>query len=215
MGQKVHPIGFRLGVNKNWNSRWFQTKKYAEWVIEDYKIRKFISTSYKLSMVSKIIIERAGEKCKVAIHAAKPGLIIGKKGSGIEQLKLKIKTMCSYDIFINIYEIKNPELDAQTIAFNISQQIKKRVSFRRSIKRAIASAQKSGVKGIKILCSGRLNGAEMSRREWHKEGRIPLQTIRANIDYGQSISNTTYGLIGCKVWIFKGEILNKKHSENI
>jgi small subunit ribosomal protein S3 len=205
MGQKVNPIGFRLGINKNWDSRWFKSGDYSDWIIEDYKIRSFILKTQKLAGLTKIIIERAGEKCKVGIYASKPGIIIGKKGIGIDQLKSKLKNICDSEVFINIYEIKTPESNAQLIASNIVQQIEKRVSFRRSIKRAMASAQKIGVEGIKISCSGRLGGAEMSRREWYKEGRVPLHTIRANIDYGFAIAKTSYGLIGCKVWVFKGE----------
>lgn len=205
MGQKVSPIGFRLGINKNWNSRWFKSRNYSDWVIEDYKLRSFISKTQKLAGIAKIVIERAGEKCKIGIYVLKPGIIIGKKGIGIDQLKLRLKNICKNDIFINIYEIKSPEINAQLIASHLAQQIEKRSSFRRVIKRAIFSAQKSGIRGIKIACSGRLGGAEMSRREWYKEGRIPLHTIRAHIDYGFSAAQTTYGLIGCKVWLFKGE----------
>lgn len=205
MGQKVNPIGFRLGINKNWDSRWFKSGNYSDWIIEDYKIRLFIFKTQKLAGITKIIIERAGEKCKVGIYSSKPGIIIGKKGIGIDQLKSKLKNICDSEVFINIYEIKTPESNAQLIASNIVQQIEKRVSFRRCIKRAMASAQKIGVEGIKIACSGRLGGAEMSRREWYKEGRVPLHTIRANIDYGFAIAKTSYGLIGCKVWVFKGE----------
>lgn len=210
MGQKVHPIGFRLGINKNWHSRWFKIKEYASCILEDYRIRCYIYNQYYLAGIAKVIIERAGEKCKIDIYTAKPGLIIGKKGIGIENLKLQIKIISNIAIFINIYEIKHSEINAQLIAINIAQQIQKRTAIKRIIKRTINSAQKMGVKGIKVLCSGRLGGVEMSRKEWSKNGRIPLQTIRANIEYGFSTANTTYGLIGCKVWIFKGEILNKK-----
>jgi small subunit ribosomal protein S3 len=169
MGQKVNPIGFRLGINKNWDSRWFKSGNYSDWIIEDYKIRLFIFKTQKLAGITKIIIERAGEKCKVGIYSSKPGIIIGKKGIGIDQLKSKLKNICDSEVFINIYEIKTPESNAQLIASNIVQQIEKRVSFRRSIKRAMASAQKIGVEGIKIACSGRLGGAEMSRRS---QGRV-------------------------------------------
>lgn len=215
MGQKVHPIGFRLGINKIWESKWFCEKMYSYWLLEDYKIRCFISNMYSTSGISNIMIERAGEKCKINIHTSKPGMIIGKRGSGIDQLKHKIKEISKSEIFINIYEIKSPEKNAILIANNIAQQIKKRVSLKRIIKRSILSAQKNGIHGIKILCSGRLNGAEMSRKEWYKEGRIPLQTIRANIDYGFAVANTTYGLIGCKVWLFKGEKLTLNIKKNI
>jgi len=208
MGQKVNPVGFRLGINKNWDSRWFHKKNCHKWIVDDNKIRSFIFNKQKLSGIAKIIIERAGVKCKIGIHAARPGIIIGKKGLGIENLKSKIREICNSEVFINIYEVKKPDVNAQLIANNITQQIEKRSPFRRCIKRAIISAQKIGIQGIKISCSGRLGGAEMSRREWYKEGRIPLHTIRANIDYGCSTAYTTYGLIGCKVWLFKGEILN-------
>lgn len=208
MGQKINPIGFRLGINKNWDSRWFQKNNYAEWILEDNNIRVFILKVYKLAGIAKIIIERAGEKCKIGIHVSKPGLIIGKKGIGVDYLKSKISKFCSFDVFINIYEIKKPDINAQLIADNICKQIKKRVPFKRSVKRAIISAQKVGIQGIKILCSGRLGGAEMARKERYHKGRIPLHTIRANIDYGFSVALTNYGLIGCKVWLFKGEILN-------
>jgi small subunit ribosomal protein S3 len=207
MGQKVHPIGFRLAVNKDWKSRWFRVYGYSDWLIEDYKIRQFVTKTQKPAGIAKIIIERAGDKCKVGIYVSKPGLIIGKKGLGIEQLKSKLKILCSSEIFINIYEIKVPETNAQLIADSIAQQIEKRASFRRSIKRAITSAQKMDIRGIKIACSGRLGGVEMSRREWYREGRVPLHTIRANINYAFSCAETAYGLIGCKVWLFKGEII--------
>jgi len=204
MGQKVNPIGFRLKINKNWDSRWFSEKNYAKWIIDDYKIRFYIFKTQKASGIAKIIIERVGEKCKISIHSSKPGTIIGRKGIGIETLKKKIKYLCKSEIFISIYEIKKPDINAQLVADSITQQIEKRSSYRRCMKRAIANACKLGIQGIKISCSGRLNGAEMSRREWMLEGKVPLHTIRANIDYGTSISHTTYGVIGCKVWIFKG-----------
>jgi small subunit ribosomal protein S3 len=207
MGQKVHPIGFRLATNKNWKSRWFRVYGYSDWLVEDYKIRKFLKTTQKSAGIASIIIERAGEKCKVGIYVSKPGLIIGKKGLGIEQLKYKLKHLCNSDVFINIYEIKIPEINAQLIAESIAQQIEKRASFRRSIKRAIAAAQKMDIHGIKIACSGRLGGVEMSRREWYREGRVPLHTIRADINYAFSYAETAYGLIGCKVWLFKGEVI--------
>lgn len=210
MGQKVNPIGFRLGINKTWDSRWFRNSNYAAWVIEDKKIRDFINITQKHASIAQIIIERAGNKCRIAIHTAKPGLIIGKKGTGIDQLKEKIKKICKSEMFINIYEIKKPEINAQLIALSIAQQIEKRVSFRRTIKRAIIAAQRLGIKGIKVSCAGRLGGAEMSRREWHREGRVPLHTIRADIDYGFAAAKTTYGIIGCKVWLFKGEIIGGK-----
>jgi small subunit ribosomal protein S3 len=205
MGQKTNPIGFRLCIKKKWDSRWFKHYNYHQWILEDHKIRTLILQTQKLASVAKIIIERAGEKCKIGIHAVKPGLIIGKKGLGIEHIKKKIQSISENDIFINIYEIKHPELNAQLIAMSIAQQIEKRSSFKRSIKRAIISSQKTGVHGIKIACAGRLGGAEMSRREWYHKGRVPLHTLKAHIDYGCAVAHTTYGLIGCKVWLYKGE----------
>jgi len=207
MGQKVNPIGFRLGVNKNWDSRWLKKNNYSKWISDDHKIRLFIRNTQKLGGIAKIIIERVDKRCKIGIFASKPGIIIGKKGIGIDQLKTRIMKRFGNEVSINIYEIKNPEVNAQLISDSISQQIEKRAPFRRSIKRAVMLAQKMGIQGIKISCSGRLGGAEMSRREWYREGRVPLHTIRANIDYGFSEAHTTYGLIGCKVWLFKGEIL--------
>lgn len=207
MGQKVHPTGFRLITNKNWKSRWFRIYGYSEWLVEDYKIRRFLHNTQKAACIAKIVIERAGEKCKVGVYVSKPGLIIGKKGLGIEQLKQKLRILCKNEIFINIYEVKIPEIDSQLIADSIVQQIEKRSSFRRTIKRAISSAQKMNIHGIKIACSGRLGGVEMSRREWYREGRVPLHTIRADINYAFAYAETAYGLIGCKVWLFKGEVI--------
>lgn len=206
MGQKIHPIGFRLIANKNWDSKWFRKHRYFEWLLNDYQIRLYILNIHKLAGIAKIIIERAGNKCKIGIHASKPGLIIGKKGIGIEQLKKHIKSTINNKIYINIYEIKKPEINAQLIANSITQQIEKRVSFKRCMKKSIFSAQKIGIRGIKILLSGRLGGSEMSRKERFLEGRVPLHTIKAFIDYGQSTSYTMYGTIGCKVWLFKGDI---------
>jgi small subunit ribosomal protein S3 len=207
MGQKVNPIGFRLKINKSWDSRWFSNKKYAEWLINDHLIRTFIMKTHKLSNIAKIIIERVGNKCKIGIHSSKPGVIIGRKGSGIESFKSKLKKLCNNEVFVNIYEIKKPDINAQLIANSIAQLIEKRHSFKRCMKKAVSNAIKIGVQGIKILCSGRLNGAEMARKEWILEGKIPLHTIRANIDYGNSNAYTSYGVIGCKVWLFKGEVI--------
>ena len=207
MGQKVNPIGFRIGINRSWESKWFKEAGYANWLIEDQKLRYLIKTKFKSSGISKINIERAAVKCKIIIHAARPGIIIGKRGAGIEQLKIKLASLVSGDIFLDIKEVRKPETDAQLIAENIAQQLERRVAFRRAMKKSISTAQKFGVKGVKIACSGRLGGAEMSRKEWYREGRVPLHTIRANIDYGFAEANTTYGKIGCKVWLFNGEIL--------
>ncbi len=207
MGQKVNPIGFRLGVNKTWESKWFREAGYANWLIEDQKIRAFIRKQLKSGGIARVDIERAAAKCKIAIHAARPGMIIGKKGAGIEQLKAKLMKLVGGEIFLDIQEIRKPETNAQLVAESVAQQLERRVAFRRAMKKSISTAQKFGIKGVRIACSGRLGGAEMSRKEWYKEGRVPLHTIRANIDYGFAEANTTYGKIGCKVWLFKGEIL--------
>jgi small subunit ribosomal protein S3 len=212
MGQKVNPIGFRLGINKTWTSRWFCKSGYHLLLREDIKIRLFINSNFKNASISRIIIERAANKCKVIICTNKPGIIIGKKRAGIDDLKNKLQKYSISKVFLNIKETKKTEIDAQFVADNIAQQLSRRIAFRRAMKKAITTAQKFGIKGIRVACSGRLGGAEMSRREWYKEGRVPLHTIRANIDYGFSESKTTYGIIGCKVWLFKGEVIgnNKK-----
>lgn len=207
MGQKVNPIGFRLGVNKTWTSKWYRHHGYAEWLKEDVAIRKWISGKYKSASIALVEIERAANKCKVTIHAARPGLLIGKKGAGIDQLKVELQKKSQSELFLNILEVRKPEVDACLIAENVAQQLERRVAFRRAMKKVIQTAQKFGVKGIRVAVSGRLGGAEMSRREWYREGRVPLHTLRANIDYGFAEAQTTYGMIGCKVWLFKGEVL--------
>ncbi len=209
MGQKVNPIGFRIQTHKTWKSKWFKSTNYAIWLLEDNNLRKFIKHTCKGSGISNIHIERAANKCKIIIHAAKPGIIIGKKGVDIDSLKIKLKKITNNKIFVDIQEIKKPETDAQLLAEHIAQQLERRTPFRRTMKKSISISQKFGIQGIRIACSGRLGGAEMSRKEWYKEGRIPLHTIRANIDYGFAEAKTTYGKIGCKVWLFKGEILSK------
>ncbi len=209
MGQKVHPTGFRLGVIKTWNSRWHADKDFGKQLHEDIKIKKFVKEKLNHAGLSQIEIERAASKVRVNISAARPGIIIGKKGSEIEKLKDEIKKITDKDIYINILEVKRPETDAQLVAENICTQLIKRVAFRRAMKRGVLSALKFGAKGIKIACSGRLGGAEMARNEWYREGRVPLHTLRADIDYGFSEAKTTYGIIGVKVWIFKGELLTK------
>jgi len=214
MGQKVSPIGFRLGINKTWASRWFCKKDYHKWLKEDIDIRYFIGNEIKGAAISKITIERAAKKCKITIYAARPGVVIGRKGSGVEQIKNKLQKYSNSEVFLNVQEVKKAEINAQLVADNIAQQLIRRVAFRRAMKKAISIAQKFGVKGVRIVCSGRLGGAEMSRREWYKEGRVPLHTLRANIDYGFSESKTTYGTIGCKVWIFKNEVLKQKKSKS-
>jgi small subunit ribosomal protein S3 len=207
LGQKVHPIGFRLGVIKTWDSKWYAEADYAQYLHEDIAIRKFLKKRLYSSGVSKIEIERAANKTKINIHTARPGLIIGKKGSEVETIKKELSSLTSKEIFINIHEVRKPELDAQLVAENVALQLERRIAFRRAMKKSVTSALKFGAKGIRITCSGRLGGAEMSRTEWYREGRVPLHTLRADIDYGFAEAMTTYGLIGIKVLIFKGEIL--------
>jgi small subunit ribosomal protein S3 len=214
MGQKVSPIGFRLGINKTWNSKWYREQGYADWLKEDIAIRKWVTEKYKSAGISSIDIERAANKCKVGIHAARPGLLIGKKGAGIEQLKGELQKKTTSELFLNIHEVRKPEADAQLIAENVAQQLERRVAFRRAMKKVMQSAQKFGVKGIRVAVTGRLGGAEMSRQEWYREGRVPLHTLRADIDYGFSQAQTTYGIIGCKVWLFKGEVLAQAKQAN-
>lgn len=213
MGQKVSPIGFRLGVNKTWDSKWFREGGYADWLGEDIKIRQYLNKEFKAAGISKIEIERAANKCKVSVFAARPGMIIGKKGAGIEQLKNDLQKLSASEVFLNIHEVRKPEADAQLIAENVAQQLERRVAFRRAMKKVMQTAQKFGVKGIRVAVSGRLGGAEMSRREWYREGRVPLHTLRADIEYGLAEAQTTYGVIGCKVWLFRGEVLKKGASE--
>jgi small subunit ribosomal protein S3 len=208
MGQKVHPTGFRLGYIRSWDSKWFKEAGYASWLIEDMKLREYVRTKLKSAGISRIDIERAADKCKVNIYTARPGIVIGKKGAGIDQLKGELQKLVESEVFLNIHEVRKPEVDAQLVAESIAQQLERRVAFRRAMKKAIQSAQKAGVKGVRVACSGRLGGAEMSRREWYREGRVPLHTLRADIDYGFAEALTTYGIIGCKVWLFKGEVLS-------
>ncbi|MBT1073384.1 30S ribosomal protein S3 [Pelotalea chapellei] len=207
MGQKINPIGFRLGVIKTWDSKWYAEADYAKLLHEDLKIRAFLKKRLYSSGISKIEIERAANKTKINIFTARPGLIIGKKGSEVETIKKELSTLTSKEIFININEVRKPELDAQLVAENVALQLERRIAFRRAMKKSVTSALKFGAKGIRITCSGRLGGAEMSRTEWYREGRVPLHTLRADIDYGFAEAKTTYGLIGIKVLIFKGEVL--------
>jgi len=207
LGQKVNPIGFRLGVIKTWDSKWYAEADYAKLLHEDIKIRAFLKKRLYNSGVSKIEIERAANKTKINIFTARPGLIIGKKGSEVETIKKELANLTSKEIFININEVRKPELDAQLVAENVALQLERRIAFRRAMKKSVTSALKFGAKGIRITCSGRLGGAEMSRTEWYREGRVPLHTLRADIDYGFAEAKTTYGIIGIKVLIFKGEIL--------
>lgn len=210
MGQKVHPIGFRLGVVKTWDSRWYAGKEFAALLHEDLAIRNFVKKKLYHAGISKVEIERTGNKLRVNINSARPGLVIGKKGAEIDALKEEIKRLTNKEVFININEIRKAEIDAQLVAENIALQLERRVMHRRAMKKAVQSAMKLGAKGIRIACAGRLGGHEMARREWYREGRVPLHTLRADIDYGFTEAKTTYGIIGVKVWIFKGLILDKK-----
>lgn len=211
MGQKVHPLVLRMGFIRTWHSRWFAGhQEYPKLILQDFNIRKFIKKRFKQAAVSKIVIERLADKLKVRIFSARPGLIIGRHGADIERLRGDLNSMVKQEIAIDIEEIKNPAWDAQLVAENVAVQMEKRVAFRRAVKRAMEQSMNSGVKGIRVSCAGRLNGAEMSRTETYKQGKVPLQTLRADIDYGFAESLTTYGLIGVKVWIYKGDILGKK-----
>ncbi len=207
MGQKVNAISLRLGINKSWESRWFAEKNYSKLLEEDLKLRKFLLKRLASAGVSKILIERPAKLAKITVHTARPGVIIGKKGSDIEKLRSDIVKMVGGDASLNIVEIRKPEIDSKLVAENIAQQLERRIAFRRAMKRAVQSAMRVGALGIRINCSGRLGGAEIARMEWYREGRVPLHTLRANIDYGIARANTTYGICGIKVWIFKGEIL--------
>ena len=210
MGQKVNPIGFRLGIYRNWDSRWFSGKEYSSFVLEDYKIRKFLKKRLVQAGISKVEIERAASKVKIKIYTARPGLVIGKKGVEIENVKRDLEKKIKKEVIIDIQEVRKPEADAQLVAENVALQLVRRVSFRRVMKKSVSTALRFGVLGIKIACSGRLGGAEMARREWYRKGRVPLHTLRADIDYGFAEAFTTYGVIGIKVAIFKGEILPDK-----
>jgi small subunit ribosomal protein S3 len=208
MGQKVNPIGLRLGINRTWDSRWFSRKgEYGRLLHEDMKIRAALLKDLKQAAVSKIVIERPHKKCRVTIHSARPGIVIGKKGADIEKLRKKVGSMTDSEVHINILEVRKPEVDAQLVSDSIAQQLERRVAFRRAMKRAVQSAMRLGAEGIRITCSGRLGGTEIARTEWYREGRVPLHTLRADIDYGVSTAHTAMGTCGVKVWIFKGEIM--------
>ena len=210
MGQKVNPIGFRLGVHRNWDSRWFAGKEYRDFVLEDHNIREFLKRRLVQAGVSRIEIERAANKVRIKIHTARPGLVIGKKGVEIENVKRELEKKINREIIIDIQEVRKPEVDAQLVAENVALQLVRRISFRRAMKKSVSSALRFGAQGIKIACSGRLGGAEMARREWYRKGKVPLHTIRADIDYGFAEAFTTYGVVGVKVILFKGEILPDK-----
>jgi len=208
MGQKVNPIGLRLGVNRTWDSRWFANKgEYGRLLHEDMQIRSILMDDLRQAAVSKIVIERPHKKCRVTVHSARPGIVIGKKGADIEKLRRKVAKLTDSEVHINIVEVRKPEIDANLVATSIAQQLERRVAFRRAMKRAVQSAMRLGAEGIRISCGGRLGGAEIARTEWYREGRVPLHTLRADIDYGQATGNTAYGSCGVKVWVFKGEIL--------
>ena len=213
MGQKTNPIGLRLGIIKSWESRWFSEKNYSELLQEDINLRRFLMKRLSSAGISKIVIERPAKLANITLYTSRPGVIIGKKGSDIEKLKKSVTKMVSGDVNINIVEIKKPELDSQLVADNIAQQLEKRVAFRRAMKRAVQSAMRLGAEGIRVNCSGRLGGAEIARTEWYREGRVPLHTLRADVDYGVSRANTTYGICGIKVWIFKGEKFEKETND--
>jgi len=204
MGQKVHPIGFRVGITAGWDSKWYADKDYGRFVEEDLRIRAYVKDKLNQAGVSRVLIERAANKAKVYIHAAKPGVILGKRATGLDSLRTDLQRLTSTEVFVHIMEVRKVETDAVLVAENIAQQLVKRVSFRRAMKKAITQARRAGARGIKVMCAGRLGGAEMSRTEWYREGQVPLHTLRANLDYGLAEARTSYGIIGVKVWIFKG-----------
>lgn len=209
MGQKVNPIGMRLGIIKTWESRWYADKRYSDYILEDYKIREYVKKKLYHAGISSIEIERSSKRVRLRIYTARPGIVIGKKGSEIEQLKKELEKLITLEVMIDIQEVRKPEIDAQLVAENVGLQIERRVAFRRAMKRGVSSAMRFGAKGVKIISAGRLGGAEMARIEWYREGRVPLHTLRADIDYGLAEAKTTYGVIGIKVFIFNGEILKK------
>jgi len=213
LGQKVNPIGIRLGIVKTWESRWFGGKNYAQYILEDHKLRTFIKKKLYHAGVSRIEIERSSRRVRLRIFTSRPGIVIGKKGAEISQLKKELEKMTTHEILIDIQEVRKPEIEAQLVSENVALQIVRRVAFRRAMKRGVSSAMRFGALGVKIICAGRLGGAEMARTEWYREGRVPLHTLRADIDYGFSEARTTYGIVGVKVFIFKGEILKKDQME--
>jgi small subunit ribosomal protein S3 len=209
MGQKVHPKGFRLGVIEQWDSKWFARREYAELLHEDLRLRKFLKQRLYHAGISKIEIERAANKAKINIYTARPGIVIGKKGAEIDKLKAEIAKLTKKESFINIHEVRRPDVDAQLVAENIALQLERRVAFRRAMKEAVGRAMRMGAQGVRVQCSGRLGGAEIARREWYREGQVPLHTLRADISYGLAEAKTTYGVIGIKAWVFRGEVLTK------
>jgi small subunit ribosomal protein S3 len=207
MGQKTNPIGFRVGINRTWDSRWFAKRDYAGLLHEDLRLRKYLMDRLGQAGISRVVIERPAKRARITIHTARPGVVIGKKGADIEKLRQDLSKMTGGEVALNIVEIRKPEIDAKLVAENIAQQLERRVAFRRAMKRAVQSAMRLGAQGIRINCSGRLGGAEIARMEWYREGRVPLHTLRADVDYGTAEAHTAYGTCGVKVWVFKGEIL--------
>ena len=208
MGQKINPVGFRVGINRTWDSRWYaKGEEYSKLLHEDFKMREFIMEQRRAAGISKVVIERPHKKCRVTVHTARPGILIGKKGSDIDKLRKDLSKFTDSEVFLNIVEIRKPEIDALLVAEGICQQLERRIAFRRAMKRAVQSALRLGALGIRVNCSGRLGGAEIARMEWYREGRVPLHTLRADIDYGLALAKTSYGVIGLKVWIYKGDIL--------
>jgi len=207
MGQKIHPVGLRLGITRTWDSRWFEKKHYREWLHEDVAIRKFFGRMTRAAAISKVEIERRANQARVIVNTAKPGIIIGKRGVGIDEIRKNLEVLTGKSVAVNVVEIKHPELDARLVGQNIVDQLEKRIAFRRAMKQAIMRTMKAGARGIKVQVSGRLGGAEIARTEWYREGRVPLHTLRADVDYGVATAMTTYGTCGVKVWIFKGEIM--------
>jgi small subunit ribosomal protein S3 len=207
MGQKVHPIGFRLGVIRSWDSKWYEERNYAKWLHEDIHLREFVKEKLGQAGISRIEIERAANKVKINVHTARPGIVIGKRGAGIETIKKDLQALTQNEVYLNVVEVRKAETDAQLVAENIATQLERRIAFRRAMKKAVQTSLKFGAKGIRVACAGRLGGSEMARYEWYREGRVPLHTLRADIDYGFAEAKTTYGKIGCKVWIMRGEVL--------
>jgi small subunit ribosomal protein S3 len=207
LGQKVNPIGFRLGVIRSWDSKWFHEKNYSKWLHQDIRLREAVKLKLNAAGISKVEIERAASKVNIAVHTARPGVVIGKRGAEIDKIKKDLQVYTDNEVFLNVVEVRKAEVDAQLVAENIATQLERRIAFRRAMKKAVQTALKFGAKGIRVACSGRLGGAEMSRYEWYREGRVPLHTLRADIDYGFAEAKTTYGKIGVKCWIFRGEIL--------
>lgn len=216
MGQKVNPIGYRLGIIRDWSAKWYaHGRSYSDILISDIKLREYVKKKLKNAAVSKVIIERPAQSVNVTIHTARPGIVIGKKGEDIEKLRLELSRICGTPVHLSVEEVRKPELDAQLVAENICQQLEKRIMFRRAMKRAVTNAMRLRAEGIKVMVGGRLNGAEIARSEWYREGRVPLHTLRADIDYGVAEANTTYGIIGVKVWIFKGEIFEEEKAIDV